>query len=402
MKRHKIGVIGLGARGETFVRQLCKESTRAELFGLCDIDQDRMDKFCAYCELPDARRFTNPDEFFSRREMDAVIITTPDFTHRDVAIAAMKAGKHIYLEKPMAVNAGQCRDIIRAQRETGVTAFVGFNLRAHPAYQRIKQVMQSGILGQIVHIEGLEQLSIQHSASFMRRFHRKRQNTGGFLNHKCSHDLDIIQWLIGHEHKVVKVASFAGLNVFVPKKAPAKYCSECPEAIYRDCLYKDQAGFVFPIGHTQPLHHRQNDIYGGDLCVYTGDKDTFDNQTVILEWDNGVRGNFNLQLFQSRGCREQRIWGELGVLRLTAEGNLRTTLSHTNDIIDHCVTPLGAGGHDGTDTRMIGRFVDAIEGQGADDSGLAQGMAATIVAQKALESVLSGQVMTIRPEEYQG
>ncbi|MCG3147132.1 MAG: Inositol 2-dehydrogenase/D-chiro-inositol 3-dehydrogenase [Verrucomicrobiae bacterium] len=397
--KYQIGIIGLGARAETFARELYAGTDRAQLFGLCDLDEDRTRKFVDYCGLKGARTFQNPEEFFAQKNLDAVIITTPDFTHRDVAVAAMQAGKHVYLEKPIGRTSAECRDIIRAQRETGQTVFVGFNMRASTAHERVKDVVQSGILGQIVHIEGLEQLKIAHSASFMRRFHRKHANTGGMLNHKCTHDLDIMQWFIGHEHRVRKVACFAGLNVFLPKKAPAKYCHECPADIYAACAYKDQAGFVFPVGGTTPIHHQKKDTYGGDLCVYTEDKDTFDNWTMIFEWDNGVRGNFNLQLFQSKGLRETRIWGELGTMHLT-DGQLRTIVSRTGDEIIHRIPPPPKGGHGGADTRMLGRLIAALDKGDSGDSGLSAGLAATLVAEKALVSAQTGQVQVIAPEEF--
>jgi predicted dehydrogenase len=399
MKTYRIGLIGAGARGETFARQLYAGTERATLFGVCDRDADRLSKFVDYCGLKGTRTFTDSATFFSQPDLDAVIITTPDFTHRDVAIQAMRAGKDIYLEKPVAPTSEQCREIIRCQRETGRVAFVGFNLRASAESERLKDIVDSGILGQILHVEGLEQLSVAHSASFMRRFHRKRENTGGLLNHKCCHDLDRILWLIGHQHRIVKVASFAGLNVFLPAKAPAKTCHECPPAIHRSCPYKDTAGFVFPVLGDRPIHHQSSDVYGADLCVYNDDKTIFDNQTMIMEWDSGVRGNFNLQLFQSRGYRETRIWGEKGMLH-AVDGTIRTVLSASGDVIDHAVAPNGTGGHGGTDSKMLGRFVAALDGTGAGDSGLSQGMAVTVVAEKAELSVLNGQVMSIAADEY--
>lgn len=399
MKKYRIGVIGAGARGEAFARELYAGTERAELFGVCDLDADRLGKFVQYCELEGARTFTHPEEFFGQPDLDAVIVTTPDFTHRDVAIQAMRAGKDVYLEKPVAPSGGQCRDIIRCQRETGRIVYVGFNMRASTASERIKQIVDSGMLGQILHIEGLEQLAVAHSASFMRRFHRKRTNTGGLLNHKCCHDLDLILWFIGHQHRVVKVASFAGLNVFLPRKAPAKTCRECPPSIYQSCPYKDRAGFVFPVGGDEPIHHQSATVYGADLCVYNDDKAIFDNQTVIMEWDHGVRGNFNLQLFQARGCRETRIWGEKGVLQV-ADGKIRTILSANGDVIDHAIPPSGKGGHGGSDPKMLGRFVAAMDGAGVGDSGLSQGLAVTLVAEKAELSALSGQVMPIADDEY--
>lgn len=398
MKRYKIGVIGLGARGETFARLLYKGAACAELCGLCDIDADRMEKFCAYCELPNARRFTKPDEFFSQREMDAVIITTPDFTHRDVALQAIAARKHFYLEKPMEVTIERCREIIRAARKSEVRSFMGFNMRLEAGYIRMKEYMESGILGQILHIEGLEHVGVSHGAAFMRRFHRRRSQSGGFLNTKSSHDMDIMQWLIGHRNKLKRVAAFGGCNVFVPQKAPAKYCHECPRR--GACPYEDRAGFVFPVCGKDPIHHRDTTTYGGDLCVYNDDKDICDNMTAIFEWDSGIRGNFNLQLFNApEGVgRMTRIFGEKGLMEY-AGGKIVIRQAPSGNLIE--VTPKGYEViHGKGDPQMIRLFIAAIEGNGDPTMRLEAGLAASIMSLKAEEAMLSGTVLPIDPALY--
>jgi predicted dehydrogenase len=409
-KKYRVGVIGAGARGETFARQLFAGSPHAELFGICDTDPDRLQKFCTYCELDETPQYSDIDEFLSQPELDAVIITTPEWTHADVAVAALAASKHIYLEKPMAHTVDSCRRILQASvlEQSGQgsepAVFIGFNLRETAPIRRLKEVVDSGVLGQIVHIAGLEQLSRAHGASFMRRFHRNSQRSGGLLNHKCSHDLDILQWLVGHEHKIVKVSSFGGSNVFTPDKQPATHCHECP--VQPQCLYPDQAGFVFPIGAVEPMHHRQNELYGADLCVFNDDKDVVDNQTVILEWDNGVRGSFNLQMFQYFGRRRTCIWGELGYAELDTwpESVVRVIASGSGEVTEYRFAPA-KGGHGGSDIRMIDRFVEAIESppvfkRSCASSGLAAGLAATLIAEKADQSRLSGEVVTIAPVEY--
>jgi len=396
--RYRIGVIGAGARGEHFARTLHTGTRRAELFGVCDTDADRLGKFVEYCELSGARTFTDPDEFFTSPGLDAAIITTPEFSHLEVSTQAMEAGKHVYVEKPLASTAEECRSLIRCQQETGVAAVVGFNMRASPVYERLKEVVDQGVVGEIVHIEGLEQLSVAHGAAFMRRFHRHRSNTGGFLNTKCSHDLDLMQWLIGHQHRISRVASFGGLNIFLPEKAPARYCCECPEEIRGGCRYEDGPGFVFPVGGKTPIHHQDSETYGADLCVFNDDKEIVDNQTVIMEWEHGVRGNFNLQLFQQEGRRETRIWGEKGLIH-AADGKITVTHSGTGETIDYHVGQR-PGGHGGSDPKMLGRLIEAIEGRGPSDSGLSEGLAATLLAEKAVQSMLTGQVQTISPDEY--
>ncbi|MHC4872022.1 MAG: Gfo/Idh/MocA family protein [Planctomycetota bacterium] len=182
----KIGVIGLGARGETFARQLYAGGRDFELFGLCDIDEERTKIFCEYCEIEGAKTFTDPDEFLNHPDLDAVIITTPDFRHTELAETAFAAGKHVYLDKPLEVTVDRCRRILEAEKKSKGVGFLGFNLREAPARIKTKEIIASGLLGQIIHIEGLEQLKQSHSASFTRRFHRKVSQSGGFLNTKCS------------------------------------------------------------------------------------------------------------------------------------------------------------------------------------------------------------------------
>jgi predicted dehydrogenase len=396
MKRYRIGLIGAGARGETFARTLHKGTERAELCGICDLDADRLKKFCDFCGIEGARTFTDPTKFFDQKEMDAVIITTPDFTHREVALQAIAAGKHFFLEKPIEVSIERARDILRAVRKSNVRSFIGFNMRLGARYIRMKEMLDAGILGQVIQIEGLEQLAFNHGASFMRRFHRHRAQSGGLINTKSSHDMDIMQWLIGHQHKLKRVSAFGGCSVFKPQKAPAKYCHECPQI--DTCRYRDSAGFVFPVGGELPIHHQNQATYGGDLCVYNDDKDICDNMTVIFEWDSGIRGNFNLQLFQSQGNRFTKIWGENGLME-TKDGKIIVIESPSGNL--HEVTPKGYEViHGKGDPQMIRKFIDTIEGHGDPTMRIEEGLAASIMALKAEEAMLTGKVVEVDPALY--
>jgi predicted dehydrogenase len=403
-KTFKVGVIGLGARAESFSKKLDGNHPRAALLAVCDTDPDRLAKYCDYCGHKEARRFTDPAKFFAQGDMDAVVITTPEFAHKESALAAIAAGKHFYLEKAMATTSEECRDIIRAHRKSKVTAYLGFNMRWNPVFRRFKEIVDSGVAGQMVHVEGLEQLHQAHGAAFMRRFHRHSDKSGGLLNTKCAHDLDMLAWLVGHRHRVVKVASFGGTNVFLPKRGPKGHgtrCSECPAGVRRACPYLDKAGFVFPISGKAPMHKTQGKaVYGGDLCVYNDDKDLVDNQTLILEWSNGVRGNFNMQLFQHLGRRTYSVWGEKALVQMdTLWGQVRVSHSTSGEVQTHEVKRV-EGGHAGADRFLIDSFLDAIEMGEAPDSDLSAGLAATLLAEKADESRKSGKVVEIRKDEY--
>lgn len=399
-RRYRIGVIGTGHRAEAFVPQLHQGSGRAELFGLCDVDGERLAAFVAssYTGTP---TFTDVDEFLAQPGLDAVLVTVPEFAHTEVTCKALRAGKPVYLEKPIAHTLDSALEMVQTQRQTGGLVFVGFNLRASAAYEKMRQIVTSGLLGRLVHIEGVEQLHRLHLASFMRRFHRRSEFNGGFLNAKCCHDLDIMLWLVGHEHRVTRISSFGGCNVLTPDKQPATHCHLCPESVYRSCLYPAPAAEDLRRGRTQPPHPRRPELYPGDLCVYTPDKDIVDNQTLILEWEHGVRGNFNLQGFRDRGMRTNRIWGERAMLDYdeSRQPQIRVTLADSGDTIEHHLQAR-QGGHGGADVPMIDRFLDAIERGEAGDSGLEAGLAATLLALKADESRLSGRTVRIDPSLY--
>lgn len=400
-RHYRIAIIGCGARAETFARQLHNQHPRGTLAGICDIDQDRAARFAEYCGLGDTPRHSRIEDLLAAPGLDAVIVTTPEFTHADVTLAALAAGKHVYLEKPLAHTVEDCHRLMRGARNAGPIVYVGFNLRANPAYSILREIIHNGTLGKILHISGLEQLQGAHGAAFMRRWHRRASRSGGLMNTKCCHDLDIIQWLIGHEHKITRLASFGGNNVFNAKPAPATHCSVCPAHVKRNCQYVDRAGFVFPVTGKLPIHKtQQTEIYGNDMCVFSADKDIVDNQTTILEWDHGVRGSFNLQLFQDQGLRETRVWGEKGHAVYRSDSTtVEVTNSSTGDRVTHTIAKR-TGGHGGTDTQMIDRFIATIEGTGEFDSGLSHGLAATLIAIKSDESRLTGQVVSIDPSEY--
>jgi predicted dehydrogenase len=399
MKKLNIGLIGAGARGETFAHQLHLGTPGARLFGVCDIDADRLNKFCDFCSLTGVPRFTDTDAFLANKDLDAVIVTVPEFAHKEVCVKAMRQGKHVYVEKPLAHNYQDCVEIIRTQRQTGALVYVGFNLRANPRYEKMREIVSSGILGTLIHASGAEILQKDHGASFMRRFHRKSANSGGLLNHKCCHDIDILLWIIGHP-KVTRIASFGSSRIFTPDKQPATNCSVCSTDIKSKCAYQAKPGFVFPVHHTQAIYHQDTSTYGGDLCVYTPDKDLVDNQVVIMEFENGIRGDFTLQMFSPISQRKTLIRGENATLEFddTRTPCLKLTLSNGDtSSFDFATRP---GGHGGSDPKMIQRFIDAIN---ANDSGLSgpdQGLAAAIVAFTADQSRLSNKIIDIPPSTY--
>jgi Predicted dehydrogenases and related proteins len=130
-------------------------------------------------------------------------------------VAALAAGKNIFLEKPLATTLEDCLAIRSAQKKSGAQVFFGFCLRYAPHFRRVKQIVTSGDLGDILSFEFNETLFFSHGGYIVGNWRRLTKNAGPHILEKCSHDMDIANWLLGS--RAVRVASFGGRNFFTPK-----------------------------------------------------------------------------------------------------------------------------------------------------------------------------------------
>ena len=390
-RKCSIAVIGVGQRGYAYVSML-KEHPQVEIAALCDTSQERLDCFARELGCENVPRFYSLDELLSRGEFEAVIITTPDFTHEECAVKSFRAGKHVMLEKPMAPTAAAGRRIIEVARESGKMLQIGFVLRCHPLFKAVKKELDSGTIGQLLSINCSESLRVMHGASYMRRWHRKSANSGGFLLAKCSHDLDLMSDFTGS--LPCRVASFGGVNFFTPDKQKAPFCSRCPD---EDCRFRFKGEMV----RMTPDEKENPAQKGFDLCVFNADKDVVDNQQVILEYANGVRGTFSLNLFAPLPKREWRLVGTAGYIDADT-GKKEYTVSFSDGregYTCHCEANNGSA-HDGSDMIFLNEFVTNILSGKAPEADAFAGLTSTVIGNAIDKARLTGSVVTISPEEY--
>jgi predicted dehydrogenase len=140
------GVIGLGVWGETHLVAY-SGSPYARLAGICDKNSALLQERCEAFRVPFAT--TDYRELLANPDIAAVSVVTPDFLHREIAIAACEAGKHVLLEKPMATSVEDARAIADAAHAHGVTVMVDFHNRWNPAMWQVKSAIAKGELGEL-------------------------------------------------------------------------------------------------------------------------------------------------------------------------------------------------------------------------------------------------------------
>ena len=377
MKPVSLAIIGAGNRGHTYARYAAAFPDQVKVVGVAeprDFYRNKMvnnHSIAAEHVFTDWRQVTEVPRF-----ADAVIIATPDNMHAEPAIAFADLGYHILLEKPMAPNPEDCQRIVSSIKKNDVHLAVCHVMRYTGYTQKLKSLVDSGLIGDIVNLQSLEPVGFWHQAhSFVRGNWRNEAESGFMLLTKSCHDLDWISYIMGVP--CLSVSSFGTLKHFRSEEQPdgaADRCLDCgveeqcpysAKRIYLTALERGHSGWPVDVLVPDPTPEKvisalRNGPYG--RCVYACDNDVVDNQVVNFLFEGGRTANFTMTAFAEMGHRQNRIFGTRG--QLVGDGRL---IHHYDFLTDHTETidtaAAGASileGHGGGDFGLMASFVKAL------------------------------------------
>lgn len=290
--RKKYCIVGLGSRGiSMFATDLVGHyGDVAQLTGLCDINVGRVQH--AQSTLgEDIPGFTDFDAMLDAVECDVVIVTTKDATHDDYIVRAMHRGKDVISEKPMTTDEAKCRRILQAERETGRNLRVTFNYRYAPYKTEVKRLLTEGVVGEIHSVEFRWFLDTVHGADYFRRWHARKENSGGLMVHKATHHFDLINWWLGMDPQ--EVAAMGSRQYYVPARHAnhGQRCATC--SITKECE------FYLDLSQNKNLKslyldHERFDGYYRDGCVFSDDIDIEDTMSALIRYPNNVQVTYAL------------------------------------------------------------------------------------------------------------
>ena len=280
IKQIGVAVIGAGCRGQGVTRNLLNDSkNHVKVVSVYDPDKavarsaldcwnDQDVKICDTCQ-----------DAIKTPCVDWVLVFSPNAYHKEHIVAAFKAGKHVFSEKPLATSIEDCQTIYGAHQKSGLMFATGFVLRYAPIYRKVKELLESGKLGKILSIDANENITPAHGGYIMTNWRRHTKLAGPHILEKCCHDLDLINWFT--DSVPSRIAAFGGLNYFVTEnqRHMKKYGKKTFTA------WKDP--------------HRVD-------SPFTSDKDLMDNQVAIMEYRNGIRVMF--QATMSNAIPERRMY----------------------------------------------------------------------------------------------
>ena len=261
MSRRRIGVcvIGCGRAGMIHAESYACRLRDAELIALCDPLEENLQK--AWDEFPVKYRYTDYREVMANPKIDAVVVVTPTQYHHEIVIAAAKAKKHVFCEKPMASSVRECDEMIAACAENGVKLQLGFMRRFDRSFRRGKELIDSGKIGKVAMLK-----SNTYGPSEPKEWMYDVKSSYGPIGEVNSHDFDTLRWYAGSE---VKWIHATGNNFRCPGKA-----AEYPE-FYDSCsvLLEFENGVIGTITGAQYVRYgydARTEILGTEGIVKVG------------------------------------------------------------------------------------------------------------------------------------
>jgi predicted dehydrogenase len=306
----KVGVIGIGNMGSSHARLLSKGGiSGAILTAVCDPNSDQLDLIKSSA-MGDVQVYQNEDAFLNDSSIDAVLISTPHYDHPKLAMKAFAKGMHVLIEKPAGVHTKNVAEMNKAAKESGKVFSIMYNQRSNPIYQKLRELIQAGELGEIkrtnwIITDWYRSQSYYESSEWRATW---QGEGGGVLLNQAPHQLDLWQWTTG----------------LMPKRVQA-FCS----------------------------YGKYHDI------------EVEDDLTAYVEYENGATGVFITSTGEAPGTNRFEIAGDRG--KMVVENNKLTFYRLTQSEREFNATYTGGFGNPECWTIDI-----PIQGKSAEHQGIIQ------------------------------
>jgi predicted dehydrogenase len=377
MKELKIGVIGVGGRGN-LARAAHKPEEGCRIVAGADISEKALENLKEF--VGDDVFLTNDyKELLAIDDIDAVFITSPDFLHEEQGVAALEAGKAVYLEKPMAITIEGCDKMLKTAKENGAKLFIGHNMRHFPVILKMKEIIDSGAIGEIQagwcrHFVGYG------GDAYFRDWHSEIKNTTGLLLQKGAHDIDVMHWLMnGYTKTVVGMGMLSVYDKCERRPSDEPGCAKWDDNQWPPLEQNGFSPIIDVEDHNMIMMQLDNGAQASYMqCHYSPDSER--NYTFI-----GTKGR--IENIGDHGAGEIHVWNRRGP-------------RYTPDII-YKIKPV-EGGHGGADSGIVPSFLDFVRyGTKTNTSPIAarNSVAAGVLGHKSMRSGCAPQEVPQLPGE---
>lgn len=410
-KIYTVAIIGVGSRGgDAYALEFSKLPERFKVVALCDINPVKLEKYGSMYHIDEAQRFDTEENFFRERRADILCVSTPDKCHIRHAIAGLRLGYDLLLEKPISDDPKELEELLRVQEASGGRVCVCHVLRYAPGFVKAAELLDSGVIGQLVTIESLEQVGYFHQAhSYVRGNWRRSEDSTPMIMAKCCHDLDLMQFYA--RSKCKSISSVGSLTYFNREHMPEGASERCLDCPHQDtCPYSatyylrnwEERGkpenawpwnvitTTLPLSEDAIMQAIEQGPYG--RCVFACDNDVVDHQITQMQFENGVTATLSMTAFTARGGRETRFHGTDGEIIFSGTNDTIEVRMYGGEtkVIELAKLTDGGHAHGGGDAGLVKTLYDILEGNISERTSLAASVESHLMAIAAETSRLAG------------
>lgn len=384
----RTGVIGLGGRGRYFARMYDRQGHPGfKLVAVCDADADARQR--ASQDLADDVAITaDMHEMLARPDLDAVLVATNDPDHVEPTVAALRAGKHVLVEKPLCQSVSDARRMLAEARQASGIFMIGFELRAVSVFRQTAALLREGRIGEVKVGHAFDNVSVGgnyffHDPARQKSFYRS------LLLQKACHSIDLLNWFMGADP--ARVYAIGGAGVYGQGEAADKRCRDCDRA--ETCPYRVAQSLQMDYGVTRETP---------DYCVWSEAMDLDDHSLLAITYANGTKATFHECHFTPDYTREFWLVGDQGKLYAYYDnpGRFLIRIEYSHDPerrTEEWKPPYTGGGHGGGDNNLRDEFYQRIVDNDPPTEAQISAYYSTALAICAQQSIDTDQPVDIPP-----
>lgn len=391
-KKISVIVIGCGDRATTYCEEGVHQLGLMNIVAAIDPDPERLRYMRERFGVPESGCYSDMKAVLAQGKIaDCIINGTMDRQHLETAVPFLEQGYDMLLEKPITNNAEDLFAIRDAAAKNGCKLLTCHVLRYASYYRKVKEMIDSGVLGEVMNIQTTERVGAFHSSvSYVRgKWNSEEECGSSLLLAKCCHDIDLICWL-NNRTTPVEVQSEGSRDYFISEKAPEgsgmRCLVDCPEEIRKNCVYDVQSMYLdncqLPWYPWQCTGKNWQEVTDEEKleslktynphgrCIYKCEEgDIVDHQNVMIRFANGSTAVHTVTLGAMRPGRSIWVQGTKGELEgWVGDGILsyrkynKKTSTYIEEQFNFRDTQGETGGHFGGDRGLVADFCDLMLG----------------------------------------
>jgi predicted dehydrogenase len=351
MSHRRYAVVGAGHRASMYVNAITGEySARAELVAICEPNPVRAQYYVDATTAAGhpAPTVWHPDaleDMIRAERVDRVVICARDDLHAPLIVRALDAGADVVVEKPLTIDGPSAAAIEDAIDRTGREVVITFNYRYSPRNSALRQVIQDGLIGDVLSVDFSWVLDTKHGADYFRRWHREKEHSGGLLVHKASHHFDLVNWWIRSTPR--RVYASGGLRFYGAENAAARGLGERPErgthdgshdAFELDLRDDERLASLYLEAEQHDGYRRDRDVFGEGITIE-------DNLALVVDYASGATLSYSLNAHSPWEGYRVAVNGTLGRAELeVVERGAVLADEGLHPVLDPSAVDAGASG----------------------------------------------------------